>query len=143
VALSPESASACAAFRTLHPKLYDLALAIQQHEGWFPKHGPKAESRSWRNNNPGNLRKSGLAIRVESGFAVFEDYYTGLLALLLDLAYKCLDHSAHNLGPNSTLEDLIRVWAPPHENDTERYVQVACARTGMTDDTTLSEVYWS
>lgn len=141
--LSPTSADACAAFRTLHPKLYELALVIQQHEGFIPKRGPKAGSLSWRNNNPGNLRKSELATDEAGGFCVFPDYYTGLLALLLDLSYKCIGRTVNNLGPDSTLGDLIKVYAPPSENDTEQYIRVACAGTGLPSTAKLRSLYWS
>lgn len=114
----PEAIATCASYKTLHPRLHALALAIQRHEGYG------MGTRAWRNNNPGNLRASPLADRIDDGFAVFSDYYVGLAALLRDLWGKCTGHTGTPLGPNSTVAQLVAVWAPPNENDTQRYVQV-------------------
>lgn len=56
-----------------------LALAIQQQEGYYPG------SRSWTNNNPGNLMYAGQVGSTgpdAQGFATFPDYSTGFQALI-------------------------------------------------------------
>jgi hypothetical protein len=112
-----EAIATCASYRVLHPQLHELARAIQRHEGY------DKGTRAFRNNNPGNLRFSPLASRTEDGFAVFDDYYIGLAALLRDLWGKCTGHTSTGLTGNSTLADLIAVFAPPNENDTARYLE--------------------
>lgn len=82
--------------------------------------GKSGGSRSWRNNNPGNImyndyiKKLG-AIGTDGRFAIFPDVETGRRAqerLLFDSAnYKGL-----------TMPEAIRRWAPDHENDTDSYI---------------------
>ena len=59
-----------------------MAEGIKAFEGWYPG------SRSYRNNNPGNLKYAGQAGAIgqdESGHAIFESYEAGLNALLRQL----------------------------------------------------------
>src|SRR4029079_17524757 len=73
--------------------LTKFCLAIQEHEGWLVpgKDYPKG-SRSYRNNNPGNIKygdfaKSCGAIRKDDKyFAVFESYLDGFNAPGFDFA---------------------------------------------------------
>ena len=88
-------------------------------------------SRSWRNNNPGNIRKGDFArnagaIGDDGAFAIFPDFKTGfaaLLALLKSAAYAPL-----------TLHDAIFRYAPPAENDSARYLAFVTERTGIAED---------
>jgi hypothetical protein len=73
---------------------------------------------TWRNHNPGNLRPGAVSRRNgqigrAGGFAVFPDYDSGHRALLDSLKV------AHG---NESLEDMIKVYAPPTENKTKRYL---------------------
>ena len=43
---------------------------------------------------------------------MFDSLAHGYQALLQDLHAKCLGHTVTSLGPNSTLQDLVNVWAP-------------------------------
>jgi hypothetical protein len=57
--------------------LETVAQTIQTQEGWYPG------SRSYRNNNPGNLVCAGQRGMIgcdPDGFAIFPDYQTGLTA---------------------------------------------------------------
>lgn len=77
-------------------------------------------SRSWRNNNPGNLKFGPVAKELGAtgadtqGFAIFPDYATGRKAqeslLFNDPRYK-----------NLTIGQAIEKWAPGSENDTAGY----------------------
>lgn len=97
-------------------RLEALCAAIQKNEGWYPL------SRSWRNNNPGNLRSSPFAASVSGGFARFASYASGWLGLWWDVWMKCQGKTVTGLGPNSTLQDLARVWAPTsNANDPDQY----------------------
>ena len=90
-----------------------LASAIQNHEGYFPG------SRSYRNNNPGNLRYAGQAGTTgqdSSGFAVFATFSDGWNALIRQIG---LDQSRN---PDWTLTDFLNSYAPATENDVGAYV---------------------
>ena len=85
-------------------------------------------SRSWRNNNPGNLRYTRFsrdhgAIGTAGGFAVFPDYQTGRAAL-----------SALLHGPsysNLSIYSAVARYAPPQDNDTESYRRLITRITGL------------
>lgn len=145
--MSPAVISAVASIRTLHPRLYALAIAMQKFEGFIAQRGPKSGSRSWRNNNPGNLRDSGLtrrfAEKIEDGYAIFPDYYTGLFTMLLDLQAKSMGRTSTGLGPTSTIKQLITTWAPPHDNnDPDAYTRFVCEATGLKPESRLAELLW-
>ena len=85
-------------------------------------------TRSWRNQNPGNIRDSKFARRMGAigaagGFAVFPDAETGMraiAALLRSDSYK-----------NLRIADAVARYAPPSENDTTRYQQNLAKLTGL------------
>ena len=73
-------------------------------------------SRSYRNNNPGNLRYTGQKGSIgkdQNGFAIFETYESGKLAHLRQID---LDASR-----GYTLGDFVKKFAPKEENLTEDY----------------------
>ncbi len=94
-------------------------------------------TRSWRNNNPGNLRNSPFSIRHGSlgeagGFAVFPSEDAGwraLLSLLRGSTFQAL-----------TLDRMIARYAPPNENDTHAYRDFIGNRLGVSEETRLSEL---
>lgn len=89
-----------------------LAEAIKQHEGWFPG------SRSYRNNNPGNLMYAGQAGAIgadDAGFAIFDSYQDGWNALLNQLQL----YAERGL----TIGQMLEIYAPPSDNDTQAYIQ--------------------
>ena len=92
-------------------RLESLCAAIQKNEGWYPL------SRSWRNNNPGNLRSSPFASSARGGFAQFANYASGWLALWWDVWMKCQGRTRTGLTPNSTLLDLATAWAPASDGN--------------------------
>lgn len=85
-------------------------------------------SRSWRNNNPGNIRYSQFArnhgaIGMAGGFAVFADIVSGQAALLSLLS-----------GPTYiglTISAAISRYAPPNENNTANYERLIARLTGL------------
>ena len=116
-----------------------LADAIMQFEGWH------RDSRSWRNRNPGNLRPLNKTDSQDSdGYRRFNSLVVGFAALLNDLQTKF--NGSHGLTPQSTLLDLLNVYAPAgdHNNPSE-YTVFVCAWTGhalgvkVTPETTLKE----
>ena len=95
-------------------RLETLAEAIKRYEGWFPL------SRSWRHNNPGNLRWSKFQTDNKDNFAVFANYASGWLGLWYDLWIKCSGRSITGLKPTSTIYDLFAVWAPSEDSNDPR-----------------------
>jgi len=83
-----------------------------QHEGWNP------QSHSYRNRNPGNLRRPKPAADTDSqGFRTFDSMVNGYIALLSDLRSKFSGHNDHGLGPASTLLELFQVYAPAGDSN--------------------------
>lgn len=114
--------------------------AIQHREGWY------AGSRSNRNRNPGNLRASahvGHTMDAE-GYCVFVGVVDGSLALLQELTAKVTGNNKHGITPESTLDDLMNVYAPaadrnqphPYAVADAQWCTVALGRT-ITSQTTL------
>lgn len=91
-----------------------LALAIQTAEGWYPG------SRSYRDNNPGNLRYAGQYQSIgadDAGFAIFPNYDAGFQALIAQIQLDA------QRNPNWTLADFVANYAPPSENNDQSYLQ--------------------
>ena len=86
------------------------------------------QPRGVRNNNPLNIRTGshwiGLSERQDNQFCTFVAIEWGVRA-----AVKILRSYARR-GIH-TVSDIIQTWAPPIENDTNRYIQVVCSRTGF------------
>lgn len=98
-----------------------LADAINQFEGWHKG------SRAWRNRNPGNLRPTILAQpRDAENYRIFGSMSQGWEALCNDLSAKF--DGSHGLTPNSTLLDLLNVYAPAgDQNDPTAYAKFVCS----------------
>jgi hypothetical protein len=91
--------------------------------------------RNYRNNNPGNLvpgkiSKRNGQIGVAGGFAVFPDFETGKRAMADSLK------STHG---DRSLKEMIWKYAPPHENDTEKYFRHLLRRTGVKDENKIRD----
>lgn len=86
------------------------------------------------NNNPGNLRFAGQtgATQGEGGFAKFSTPEAGAEALTNQIKLDA--------GRGLTLAQFISKYAPPSENDTERYIQDMIAMTGASADTALEQI---
>ncbi|QRM45218.1 conjugal transfer protein [Rhizobium sp. BG4] len=92
-------------------------------------------SRSWRNCNPGNIRKGDFSLNAgaigdDGSFAIFPDEQTGtaaIIALLKTSKYI-----------NLTLRDAVFRYAPPSENNSAAYAAALAERTGIPLDTPLS-----
>lgn len=123
-------------YKTLGPignvsnRLTALALGIQKIEGYFKG------SRSYRNNNPGNIEYgkrtiSYGAIGTDGRFAKFPDYETGLNALkrLITDVYI-----------NNTLFQMISKYAPPSENDTKSYANSLASALGVKITDKVSDI---
>ena len=89
-------------------------------------------SRSWRNNNPGNIRSATYAIGIAGNFAVFADYETGFEAI------KDLLTSDNYI--NLSINDAISRYAPPSENDTTNYQAMLSDFTGLDNTRLISDL---
>ena len=89
---------------------------------------------SVQNNNPGNLRLAGQpgAVEGEGGFAAFSTPGQGLTALTRQVV---LDTQTRGL----TLEDFLNKYAPPSENQTNRYIDFVERQTGLRRDQKVPE----
>lgn len=95
---------------------------------------PQSSRLAYVNNNPGNLRFAGQegATQGEGGFARFNSPEAGVQALERQIK---LDASR-----GLTLAQFINKYAPPSENDTQKYVQDMVAWTGASPLTPLSAI---
>lgn len=98
-----------------------MCLAIQKHEGWYPG------SRSYRNNNPGNLVYVGQpgATKEKNGrfcvFATYEDGFAALKNMILNAAKG----KSKVYRSDMNLNEFFGVYAPDHDNnDSLRYAKV-------------------
>jgi hypothetical protein len=94
-------------------------------------------SLAWRNNNPGNVLKSGFAIRhgaigFAHGKAIFPDDKTGRAAFI-----ALLKKPKYQVG---SLRDAITTYAPPEENNTAAYIKDVSTRTGIDPDTPMKSL---
>jgi RHS repeat-associated protein len=91
-------------------------------------------SRSWRNNNPGNLvygdfARENRSLGVAGGFAIFPDYQTGYGALSNWLQSP--------IRSDWTLTETMHSFAPSKENNTAAYIRFITDSTGIDTNTTL------
>lgn len=90
---------------------------------------------AWRNNNPGNIRKSKFAmangaVGSTDKWAVFPDEETGLRAIT-----KLLRTQKYN---NLSVKDAIHRWAPFSDgNNPENYSRRVSKMTGLSADTKI------
>lgn len=85
--------------------------------------------RGLRNNNPLNIRHNadtfqGEITGIDTGFKTFSSIAYGYRAAFVMLATYLAK------GCN-TIERIITRWAPPHENDTERYITRVVKLSGV------------
>lgn len=112
--------------------------AIKELEGWY------VGSRSYRNNNPGNLKFVGQkrAIKKDKdGFCVFANYADGYQELkdLLIRAATTPDSSTYQA--NMTLLQFFRVYAPSSDNNLpDIYAQKVAQKIGVGVDVPISSL---
>jgi len=107
-----------------------FAKSIQEFEGWHEG------SKSFRNNNPGNLKS------VSGKFIKFESYEDGF-AYLKDYIYRASTgkHKAYN--PEMTIFKFVEVYAPPSENSGAsilNYAKHIAKGLGISPETKLKEL---
>lgn len=123
-------------------KIDILCRAIAEHEGWFApgEGGFKEGSRSYRHHNPGNLRSSPFAKRIQDGYAVFTNDIIGMHALQWDIIQKAKGNTVTKLNGDSTLAQLIEVYAPTADaNNPIQYLLHVQKLTGFSGTMRLAE----
>jgi hypothetical protein len=89
--------------------------------------------RGFRNNNPGNLIKTAIPwqgklphnVNTDSRFEQFSNFHYGLRAMIMDI------HTKIEVKGLDTLSKIIPVYAPRHENNTARYIEVISKLSGF------------
>ena len=105
--------------------------------------GRKDLTRGVRNNNPGNLRTTNIAWQGKiplsqntdhnKEFEQFTEIKFGIRAMLRDLTNDI------DKGKN-TVRKLITEYAPPSENNTQKYIDVISKAVGLDPDQTIKIV---
>lgn len=95
--------------------------------------------RGIRNNNPGNIERTGTRWRgmaedqsADPRFIVFESPLWGLRAIARVLR-------TYRRRGIDTVRSIIARWAPPHENPTEAYIAAVAARLGKPADAPVTD----
>jgi hypothetical protein len=90
---------------------------------------------AWRNHNPGNahpghISKKHNQIGIAYKLAVFPDYESGHEALLdvLKITYA-----------NSSIDEMMKSYAPPYENNTKKYIKFLHDVTGVKDNKKIKD----
>jgi len=124
-------------------KLDRLITAIAYYEGWKPAGAGDTEkgSLSWNFHNPGALRKSPFEVANKQGFSVFNTDQEGMFALKWDIQQKAKGNTSTGLNADSTLRELIFVYAPPSDgNDSEKYLKEVLTMTGFSENMKLGDL---
>lgn len=118
---------------------YEMALAIGTKEGWYKG------TRSFRNNNPGNLDYSNNLKSIDSGvtmesngnsrFAKFSTAELGVKALVENKIKRWANGNmpitsgnqsqlpgGYKKGTQPTIKQFFYTYAPPSENNTQLYI---------------------
>ncbi len=112
------------------------ADAIQKHEGWY------VGSRSYRNNNPGNIKFIGQkrAIGSDGTFCIFATYADGRQELI-DLLVRAATGKSSYYRPEMTLRQFYAVYAPSSDNNNPDAYAVAVAKSmGISVDTQIKNI---
>jgi hypothetical protein len=113
------------------------AEAIKKYEGWYKG------SKSYRNNNPGNLKyanQKGAFDTDLDGFAVFDTYESGWNALINQLVIA-VNGKSKNYNPEMTLVEFFKVFAPEEDNnEPNAYAIFVAQEIGIDPETKIKKV---
>lgn len=102
-----------------------------------PANGTAGKSRGLRNNNPMNIKfyasnKWEGQVGNDGAFVKFSSMFYGLRA-----AGRLFRTYANNYGAN-TIRKIVTRWAPPSENDTNKYIAYVAGRSNLSPDKVLT-----
>lgn len=94
---------------------------------------PKVTPRGIRNNNPLNIRigNTWLGERDNPTDPCFEEFVSMEYGLR---AAFCILRRYIRRYHKDTIPAIVRTWAPSSENNTQRYIDVVCKRSGIKPD---------
>lgn len=126
------------------PKIDLFCHAVQSHEGYFsPGVDHPKGSRSWRNNNPGNLKymgQNGSTGKDSGEFAIFKDYASGYKALRRQVEIACLGQSKVFSKENS-ITQFFEIYAPYSDhNDSFAYAVFVADWVGVPVTTKMKDL---
>jgi hypothetical protein len=110
-----------------------MAQAIKTFEGWTPG------SRSYRNNNPGNLKYAGQAGATgqdDQGHAIFDSYASGWNALIRQLKLAFYGGSSV-YSPSMSLYAFFQKYA---EGNSLQYAEYVAGQIGASAEATLQSL---
>ena len=140
---------------------YEIAFFIGKQEGWAPK------TRSFRNNNPGNLAGTNfkdidpnVTLEPHGRYAKFSSPIYGIKALVekkikrwangkmpitagnQDMIFSRKAGNKYVKGEKPTVSQFFYTYAPPNENDTEKYINnfLSAIGKGSTRDTKMVDL---
>jgi len=118
-------------------KLELFCLAIQEYEGYFPG------SRSYRNNNPGNLKYVGQANAIgadKDNFCIFSNYESGWRALVRQVEIAANGQSKV-YSPKDTVLEFFRKYAPQRDNnEPNAYALYISQKVGIEPQSKIKEI---
>lgn len=113
----------------LTQKIFLVAMGISMAEGYTPPVVSNREdkgSRSYVNNNPGNLRASEFEIDNVDNFSVFRDPVTGFYALCRQLETYASGKSSH-VAPTDTISQMVAKYTALEPGDAfGNYLATVC-----------------
>ena len=107
-----------------------MAQAIKEFEGWY------AGSRSYRNNNPGNLKFAGQAGAIgqdDEGHAIFSSYSAGWNALKNQIR-AAFNGTSRVYSAADSLYSFFRKYA---EGNATQYAEFVAGKLGVDPNSTL------
>lgn len=110
-----------------------MAKAIKEFEGWFEG------SRSYRNNNPGNLKfasQPGATGADDSGHAIFTSYQAGWDALKRQIR-AAFTGVSHVYSVNDTFYSFFSKYA---EGNSTQYAEFVAGRFGVSPNSKLGDL---
>jgi hypothetical protein len=143
---------------------FKLAKIIANKEGWVKNMNNGKGSRSYRNNNPGNLdyydglksidSKATKETKLDGStgrFAKFSSPCLGAKALIEEKIIKWSNGNmpdygsapGYDKGEIPTLKQFMYTYAPPNENDTTKYINDILKSLGnaeFTPDTSMAKI---
>lgn len=112
-----------------------MCEAIKEFEGWFP---PSAKhpngSRSWRNKNPGNLRKANWSLAIgydKDNFAIFKTKEDGMKTLKGMIKNAAIGKS-QVYKPTDSILTFFKKYAPSVDgNHPAKYASYVALKMGV------------
>ena len=110
-----------------------IAEAIKQFEGW------SVGSKSYRNNNPGNLKYTGQTGEIgkdTDGEAIFDSYQSGWNALIRQIEMAFTGESAIY----SITDNFYTFFSKYAEGNSQQYAEYVASYVGVSPQTTFAEL---